>query len=315
MKLEPCIPPKWAASAHLQTILGHLLPSPRLSSKGRRVDIPLADGDILTGFIQEGTSNTLVYVFHGLAGSTDSTYMHRTSIIAQKLGHSVFLVNHRGAGEGAGQSKGPYHSGRGEDLSAAIAFGRKLFPNKRHLAIGFSMSGNALLCLLSGLRGETLPDAAITVNAPIQLEKASHLLGTGWNKIYDMKFYLQCRRDVAISKQDPELKKKLPFLSSIREFDSLYTAPAGGFESREHYYLSCSTDTHLEKIKVPSIIFTAKDDPFVPFEGYAGAKVSKSVITHFEEFGGHMGYLTQGKTPLGTLRWQDYAVHEAMRTV
>jgi uncharacterized protein len=315
MKLEPCIPPKWARTAHLQTILGHLLPSPRLSSKGKRVNIPLPDGDQLTGFIQEGESDTLVYVFHGLAGSTDSTYMHRTSMVAQKLGHSVFLANHRGCGEGAGLSKAPYHSGRGEDLSAVIEFGRKLFPRKRHVAVGFSMSGNALLCLLTGLRGDHLPDAGIAVNAPIQLEKASYLLGEGWNRIYDTKFYIQCRRDVFISKQEMELKKKLPRLSTIREFDRLYTAPAGGFKDREDYYNSCSTAKVLDRINVPAIILTAKDDPFVPFDGYAQAKVSKNVLTHFEEFGGHMGYLHSGKTPLGTMRWQDYAVHEALRFI
>jgi predicted alpha/beta-fold hydrolase len=55
------------------------------------------------------------------------------------------------------------------------------------------------------------------------------------------------------------------------------------------------------------------DDPFVKFENYAKAKVSKSVSVHFEKFGGHMGYLTRKRTPLGTFRWQDYALNEAIK--
>jgi predicted alpha/beta-fold hydrolase len=315
MKLEPCIPPVWAATAHLQTILGHLLPSPKLKSKGKRVEIPVSDGDRLVAFIEEGESDSVVYVFHGLAGSTDSTYVHRTSILAQQLGHTVFLVNHRGCGEGAGLAKGLYHSGRGEDLAAAIAYGRKLFPSKRHVAVGYSMSGNALLLLLSGRRGDTRPDAAISVNAPIALEETSFLLGTGFNRIYDIKFYLQCRRDVFKAHSDPEVRKRIPRLSTIREFDNYYTAPFGGFKDREDYYSTCSTQALLKDIQVPTILLMSKDDPFVPFSSYEAAALSPNVLPHFEEFGGHMGYITRESTPLGTFRWQDYAVREALKNV
>lgn len=313
MKLEPCLPPAWAPSGHAQTILGHLLPSPRLRSKGRRIEIPVSDGDRLVGFVQEGTSNTVVYIFHGLAGSTDSTYIHRTSILASRLGHTVVLINHRGCGEGIGYASRPYHSGRGEDLAASIAYGRSLFPRHRHVAIGFSMSGNALLLLLSGKRGDTQPDAAISVNAPIHLENAARLLKQGFNRIYDIKFYLQCRRDALQS--DLSYRLKIPWLSSLHNFDNFYTAPAAGFADREDYYNSCSTHTLLSEIQTPTIILTSEDDPFVPFANYAGAPLSRHVLMHAEPIGGHMGYLTRERTPLGTNRWQDYALDVALRTV
>lgn len=313
--LEPCRPPLWASTGHAQTILGHLLPSPRLTHRGRRVEIALPDGDRLIGYVQAGESNCVVYIFHGLAGSVDSTYVHRTALVAARLGHTVFLVNHRGCGEGAGLAKGPYHSGRAEDLSAAIAHGRGLFPRRRHLAVGFSMSGNALLLLLSGLRGEVTPDAAISVNAPIHLERASLLLGKGLNRIYDIKFFQQCRRDIFASPAPPELKARVPRWTSLREFDRLYTAPAGGFTDRENYYTSCSTHEVLAQITTPTVIFTAADDPFVPVDSYREARLSEHVSLHIEPHGGHMGYLTREKTPLGTKRWQDYALSEAVRAL
>ncbi|MBX3020185.1 MAG: alpha/beta fold hydrolase [Bdellovibrionales bacterium] len=315
MQLEPCVPPVWARGGHAQTILGHLLPSPQLKSKGRRIEIPLPDGDVLIGFVQPGASSTAVYIFHGLAGSTDSTYIHRTSLLAQKQGHTVFVVNHRGCGEGVGMARGPYHSGRGEDLAAVIDFGKKMYPRLRHVAVGFSLSANALLLLLSGQRGEVLPDAAIAVNAPIHLHRTSVLLRQGLNRIYDAKFYLQCRRDIIAGKADAAIKARVPRFTTLYELDDLYTAPAGGFKSREDYYTSCSTHTLLERIKVPTTIIMSKDDPFVPFESYQEAKLSPQVHLHVEEFGGHMGYLTRYKTPLGSKRWQDYAVHEALKSI
>lgn len=291
------------------------MPSPVLQHKGRKIEIPLDDGDRLVAFVQEGTSNTVIYIFHGLAGSTDSTYMHRTSILAQKLGHTVFMANHRGCGEGAGLAKSPYHSGRAEDLSAVIATGKKLFPRSRHIAIGFSMSGNALLLLLSGKRGTMLPDAAISVNAPIHLEHCGLKLKTGLNRIYDVKFYLQCKRDTVISQNEVLKKVKLPKLTTIYEFDRLYTAPAGGFTNREDYYRSCSTHQLLDQIQTPTVLLTAEDDPFVPFAAYSRAAKSSKVIPHFEKFGGHMGYLTREKTPMGTKRWQDYALNSILLNI
>lgn len=315
LNLEPCRPPTWAPAGHLQTILGHFLPSPKLTFKGQRVAVSLEDGDQLVGFVQNGTSNTVVHIFHGLAGSTDSTYIHRTSILAQKQGHTVYIWNHRGCGEGVGLAKGPYHSGRAEDLSSAIEVGRKMFPKHRHIAIGFSMSGNALLLLLSGKRGTVKPDAAISVNAPIHLEKCARVLKTGINRVYDIKFYLQCRRDLFAAQNEILKDLKVPRLMTLHNFDNLYTAPAGGFKNREDYYRSCSTHELLEKIEVPTIVMTAKDDPFVPYESYEQAKLSKNMILHAEEIGGHMGYLVKGKTPYGTIRWQDYALHEALKVI
>jgi predicted alpha/beta-fold hydrolase len=201
----------------------------------------LADGDRLVGFIQPGESDTVIYLFHGLGGSIDSGYMHRTARLALKRGHGVMLFNHRGCGEGQGLSKYPYHSGRAEDLSAVIEYGKKLFPFKRHIAVGFSLSGNALLLLMTGRRGSTQPDAALSVNAPIHLQRTAQSLGEGFNRVYDAKFYLQCREDVLKSQADRKFKKSLPPLTTLREFDNLYTAPAGGFADREDYYSSCST--------------------------------------------------------------------------
>ncbi len=312
MKLEVCEPPRWAASGHAQTIFGHLLPSPSLRSKGQRVEVPLPDGDVLVGFVQPGTSGAVVYVFHGLAGSTDSTYMHRTSILAQKRGHTVILFNHRGCGEGRGLARLPYHSGRAEDLSAVIEFGRREFPTKRHMAIGFSLSGNALLLLLSGKRGRVQPDVALSVNAPIHLAESSALLRRGLNRIYDIKFYRQCRQDILKGPERHKWLNALPQLVTLHEFDQLYTAPTSGFLDREDYYSSCSTHSLMSQIQIPTILLTAKDDPLVPVENYQNAVVSRHVDRHIESFGGHMGYISRSNTPMGSKRWQDYAVDQAM---
>ena len=302
--LTPCFAPAWARHGHAQTILGHLLPSPKLAGQGRKIHITLPDGDVLASTCYEGSGDTVVYIFHGMSGSTESSYMQRTAAVCARLGYGVFLVNHRGAGEGFGLARAPYHSGRAEDLSQVLRVGRQMHPNKKHFVIGFSLSGNALLLLLSGARGDMLPDAAIAVNAPIALDKTSIALQTGINRIYDLRFVRDCRAQIA----DAAARKRIPWLSTVRDLDRYYTVPASGFRDRDEYYRTCSTQGLLGAIHTPTVILTAKDDPFIDYRDYLAAPRSPNVHLHIENVGGHMGYLTRDKTPLGTRRWLDYAL-------
>jgi uncharacterized protein len=312
--LEKCVPPFWARGGHAQTLAGHFLPSPQINEQDEKVRIELEGGDCLIAHHYAGTSGTVVYVFHGLGGESHRSYMQRTALLARRLHHSVYLVNHRGCGSGRGLAREPYHSGRSDDLSAVIREGRKRYPIATHLAVGFSLSANALL-LLSANKNPlglplTLPDAAIAVNAPINLARASDLLLKGLNRIYDFNFMGDMReaidsRVLAGHAVDPVSLKRF---SSLRDFDQLYTAPAGGFKSREHYYESASAAQYLKDIVIPTVILTAADDPFVAAEDYRNNPRSSLAKLHIEDHGGHMGYVTKKKTPLGSHRWLDYAL-------
>ncbi len=316
-KLIPCKPAAWARSGHAQTLLGHFLPSPILNTNDERIELLVSGGDTIVAHFIPGTSNTIVYAFHGLGGSSHRSYMQRTALIAQSFGHSVFLFNHRGCGTGSGLAREPYHSGRAEDLSALIEYGRKRFPSHIHVAIGYSLSANALLLLAAGQRGSFLPDAAIAVNAPIDLHKAGVLLKTGFNLVYDQSFMRDMRREISSRlHQKPELNKlRVPAFSNMMDFDELYTAPHGGFKNRDHYYSTCSAKQYLQQIKIPTVLLTAKSDPFVDYRDYQDAKLSPHVHRHIEDHGGHMGYLSNRNTPLGTKRWLDYALHSYLTSL
>jgi predicted alpha/beta-fold hydrolase len=281
----------------------------------KKVDLP--DGDRLFCYITPGISDTVVVLFHGLSGDVSSDYMQRTGLLCQKLGHTFVLVNHRGAGEGFMEARQPYHSGRAEDMSAVLASLRQEFPNKKQIAIGYSMSGNILLCLLGGFRGAHLPDAAIAVNSPIDLRQGSMLLKKGLNRIYDMNFVLTLRKQIA-EKQRLGLSDKryaISPLASIWDFDEIYTAPASGFKNRDDYYEQCSAIHYIPNIKTPTHVLTAADDPFVSVENSYRVKYPSSTQLHVEARGGHMGYLAAQSTPLGSNRWLDYYLHEALESL
>lgn len=314
LELIPLKAPFWADSGHGQTLWAHFLSSPKLEYLGKQFEVDLPDGDRLFCFYRPGKSNIVVSLFHGLSGDVYADYMQRTALLCEQMGHSVVLVNHRGAGHGFDHAKNPYHSGRAEDVSAVLAKLYEMFPRKKQVSIGYSMSGNMLLCLLGGYRGEVKPDGAITINAPLNLASGSAILKQGLNRIYDLRFVNRLRKNIHTKYQRGIIDKQyhIPRWASVWDMDQIYTAPAGGFKDRDDYYKTCSSINYISYIDVPTYVLTAFDDPFIMARDYIDAPFSKSVQLHIESRGGHLGYLTQEKTPLGSNRWLDYYIHEAL---
>ncbi len=85
--------------------------------------------------------------------------------------------------------------------------------------------------------------------------------------------------------------------------DEVFTAPIGGFESRAHYYETCSAAQYLSRIEIPTVLISAEDDPFVKPQDYQQAKLSSQCVLHLEKYGGHMGYIH--KSGIGYERWVD----------
>lgn len=305
-----CTPPMWATTGHLQTLLGHLLPSNVLTEKGTHLNVTLdKETERIHSTYIKGTTNTAIYLFHGLGGTSEASYMQRTAIRARELGHHVFINNHRGCGPGAGLATEPYHSGRADDLSKVIAFGREMLPDHKHIAVGFSLSANALLLLAAKVRAEVQPDYAIAVNGPINLDRASINLQKGLNKIYDKRFTHEL--ESYMKRNRPQDVGDFSLVEDLRDFDERYTAPLGGFKNRADYYATCSAKQYLPKINIPTVIITAEDDPFVSVEDYREATYSPTTHVHIEKHGGHMGYLA--KNGLGYTRWLDSALESYMK--
>ena len=96
---------------------------------------------------------------------------------------------------------------------------------------------------------------------------------------------------------------------SLRTFDTYFTAPLAGFKSCEEYYTSNSSAYMLNRISCPTQILSAADDPIIPGDIFRQVSLSKSVRCHLESHGGHLGYLSHGKTHHGDHRWlDDYVV-------
>ena len=55
---------------------------------------------------------------------------------------------------------------------------------------------------------------------------------------------------------------------TVRQFDEAYTAPHHGFRDAADYYYRASAIRVIDQIRVPTLILTAEDDPFVPSDPF-----------------------------------------------
>jgi hypothetical protein len=277
-------------------LAAHLWPTraPALSRHpaAERREIALTDGDRLVVHALAGTSGVRVHLFHGLSGDADSDYVRRAARALQARGHSVWAANHRGCGAGRGLAAKPYHSGSSADLAAVLAASHSEAPALTHVALGFSLSGNALLLLAAERRAPWLA-GLIAVNPPIDLARAARDVHRGPCRLYELRFLLRLRRAVRERERDGLARRRhrIPLFASLRTFDELYTAPEGGFESADDYYARCSAGPRLASIETPGVILTAADDPFVRAASFADLALSARLFLHVEPHGGHVGYL------------------------
>lgn len=315
--IPPFEPAVGLSSGHLQTLYGVFRPGrPSIAGTVER-KLCFADGDLAV--LHDDTpkewsrGDHVVLLMHGLAGCHQSGYMARTAAKLLQRNVRVFRMDHRGCGAGEHLAENPYHAGRIRDLEAAIRMLERLCPSSPVSVAGFSLSGNLLLRYL-GDDPAGLPLSlfrAVAICPPVDLKHCVEQLGTTrMGQRYDWYFARQLVNRLA---ERPQWRDDVPLASAKRpprriiEFDELYTAPASGFESAEHYYAEASAMSFIGNISVPTTILAAKDDPMVCSAPLQQLTLPSNVTLCLTQHGGHLGF-TGRKGVDADQRWMDWRV-------
>lgn len=295
-------PAWWLKNRHLQTIFSPIF-SKKINISLLREKFILRDGDFI---LLDWTENKfedkdLVVLLHGLEGSSDSPYIKRLMKKLMANGFRAVCLNFRGCGKekpNAPLKKG-YHAGQTEDLNEFLD---SLFANlDKQFAIslvGFSLGGNVLLKWLGENPHHTRIHASVAVSVPFDLSQAVNHLNTGFSRLYQWKLLRALKRNVLKNFQNNGLdRKQMNKINSLFTFDDKITAPMHGFLNAEDYYTQSSSKPYLKKIKTPTLIIHAMDDPFFPREAIPHAlELSPSIQFEVLPWGGHVGFI-QGSVP------------------
>jgi predicted alpha/beta-fold hydrolase len=86
---------------------------------------------------------------------------------------------------------------------------------------------------------------------------------------------------------------------TLYEFDDAVTAPVHGFRDAHDYYSRSSSLGYLRDIRRPTLLLSARDDPFLPEavldDVVEIARENRWLTVEFHEGGGHVGFV--GGTP------------------
>ena len=285
--------PWWLPGGHLQTIYASLRPPPRVPLQRERWDTP--DGDFIdVDFAGDPASARRLALFHGLEGSADSHYARAIAAHFAARGWRVAIAHFRGCSGEPNRMPRAYHSGDTEEIDWVL---RRLGPPL--YAAGISLGGNALLKWL-GERGEQageLVRRAAAVSAPIDLAAAGDALDRGVNRLIYTRHFLATLKPKSLAKlaQFPGLYDAAIVRSArcFRDFDDAVTAPLHGFRNVDHYWSAASSGPYLERIRVPTLLLNARNDPFLPEHALLAAarRAAPCVVLEFPRTGGHAGFL------------------------
>ena len=237
---------------------------------------------------------------HGLEGSSAAGYARSLAQAALEAGYAVHRYNMRSCG-GTEHLSGTtlYHSGQTSDLLAVI---RQLHGRAPIFLAGFSLGGNVVL-KLAGELGESAHEliaGAVGVSTPIDLAACVRQLDRPANFIYSNRFLSRLKQRVRLKERlTPGLFpiENLGRVKSVYEFDDKFTALTFGFGTADNYYATQSSKQFLDRIRIPTLLVQAKDDPLIPFEVYNHPAFSQNSNLRLlaVEHGGHLGFVAKGK--------------------
>ena len=303
--LLPFTPEPWLTNPHLQTLVArfrrrpHLLADVPEEERLFRVD-PHSQVKGVCSW-QPGRQPPGLVLVHGLEGCHDSHYMRGIAHKAWHAGLHVIRLNQRNCAGTEHLTPTLYNAGLSRDIRAVIDELTGKDGIRALWVAGYSMGGNLVL-KMAGEAGETCPAlrgvAAVCPNVHPAACVAALEQRRNW--IYHQYFLRKLKARLQRKAKRFPGQWDLSFLNDVRtlsQFDDVYTAPDGGYRNAADYYERSGARHVLESIRVPTLLITAQDDPFVPFASFDVPRISANprmqLITPAN--GGHCGFLQRAR--------------------
>jgi predicted alpha/beta-fold hydrolase len=146
-----------------------------------------------------------------------------------------------------------------------------------------------------GERGENVlatVQGAVAFSVPLHLHHSCLEISKSHNWLYARRFLKSLKLKVARKAvMFPELDTSgLDEIKTLIEFDNRYTSVLHGFKDALDYYTKCSSLHFLESIQRPTLLASAKNDPFLSADCYPGKLANKNITSDYPTFGGHVGF-------------------------
>jgi len=295
-------PSPFLTNPHIQTLLPRYRPRQHLLIHVPREDrlfqvAPQSQIKCVCSWQPHRAQAPGLILVHGLEGCHESHYMRGIGHKAWNAGFNVIRLNQRNCASTEHLTASLYNGGLSQDIRAVA----EELVNKDGLEAiwlaGYSMGGNLVL-KMAGEAKDRLPFlkgvAAVCPNMHPAACVAALELRRNWvyhqHFMVRLKARLQRKASIFPGKWDLSLLKHIRTMS---QFDDAYTAPDGGFRDAGDYYEQSGSRHVLAHIRVPTLLITSKDDPFIPYSIFDNPDLHSNPLIQFiaPSHGGHCGFI------------------------
>ncbi|MGY8815047.1 MAG: hydrolase [Gammaproteobacteria bacterium] len=287
-------PAWWLPDSHSQTLWQYFI---RRKNKIKLIPerLELPDGDFVDLCWTTNMTGPLIAVFHGLEGDITSPYSNAIMHYLHTLGWRAVFMHFRSCSGEMNRLERSYHSGDTDDIRYLIQLLQTRYPDVPIATIGYSLGGNALLKYLGESGAASQVVASVAVSVPYLLHDSAKTLSKGLSRFYQWRLVRSLQKKVHkkfFGKNSTVKITSLHKLNTFYKFDENITAPLHGFKNAEEYYLKSSCRQYLSKIRTPTLLLHARDDPFMSSVAIPNEEeLSDTVILEFSDKGGHVGFV------------------------
>lgn len=279
-------------SGHFNTVFRTLFVFPKYKYFRKRINTP--DNDFIDLDLACSGSKKLIIIVHGLEGSSSSKYVLSNVINFEKEQYDICAINLRGCSGEPNMLYSSYHSGKTDDLDLII--NNIEVDYEEIYLLGYSLGGN-LVTKYGGEKSDAINSkikAIIAVSTPADLMNSALEISKPKNYLYNQLFLKSLKNKLrqkinkfprcGISHRD------LENISSLKQFDDIYTSAAHGFEDAEDYWKKNSCKQFISGLKVPTLMINAIDDPFIGKKCYPYSEKNNFFTLETPRYGGHVGF-------------------------
>ncbi|KAI8908328.1 Alpha/Beta hydrolase protein [Gorgonomyces haynaldii] len=306
-------------NGHLQTIAASF--ASRITPQRVQFDremLKMNDGGVVSlDWAKSGfTNDKLVLILHGLTGGSHETYVQDLILELQDMGLNSVVMNFRGCADTEVVTPQLYSGHYTGDITETVEHILKK-KDYRMIGVGFSLGSNVLINY-AGTMGNKCPLlACVSVGNPYDFMGAMLALHRSWlGRVYSYKMGQSLADMFDKHKHHFEDKLDLDAIRNVKDivsFDHLATAPIGGYKTVHDYYRKASSVQRIPDITIPTLLFTAVDDPIAHQEliPWYEVEANPNIILATTSKGGHLGWYRDGwDNIIPTKRWFQRPVAE-----
>ena len=201
----------------------------------------------------------------------------------------------RGAGRARSPCRGDYHAGCSRDLADAVESLGRLEPDlvaRGILLSGVSLGGSLVIKFLAEYGSDFDIRAAATISTPLDLADACRSVMRRRNAPYHHWLLSRMKANCLRENMADTALAALEQVRSLFEFDDGFLAPQFGYPGAEAYYEDAKALNYLDRVKVPTLLIHARNDPWIPVAPYLSHDWSgnPALSVLLPRSGGHVGF-------------------------